>query len=76
MPSATAPPDLDWRMLHEAELLDALEPGQLSAAAERPLPRRHLGRGVLTLLVLLRVYVVLAVPVVGYAFVRALLHPR
>jgi hypothetical protein len=40
--------------------------------AQRPLPRRHLGRGVLALLVLLRVYVLLAIPVVGYAFVHAL----
>ena len=39
----------------------------------RPLPRRVLGRGTLALLVLLRIYVLIAVPVVGYAFVRALL---
>jgi len=32
-----------------------------------------LGRGTLALLVLLRVYVVIAIPVVGYAFVHALL---
>ena len=37
-----------------------------------PLPRRKLGRLTLGLLVLLRVYVTLAIPVVGYAFVHAL----
>jgi hypothetical protein len=36
------------------------------------LPRRKLGRGTLALLILLRVYVFLAVPVVVYAFIRAL----
>ena len=41
-----------------------------------PLPRRVLGRGTLALLLLLRAYVALAVPVVVYAFVRALLTPH
>ncbi len=41
-----------------------------------PLPRRALGRGTLALLVLLRVYVVVAVPIVGYAFVHALSAPH
>jgi hypothetical protein len=36
------------------------------------LPRRKLGRGTLALLILLRVYVFLAIPVVVYAFIRAL----
>jgi hypothetical protein len=36
------------------------------------LPRRKLGRGTLALLILLRVYVLLAVPVVVYAFILAL----
>lgn len=48
------------------------EPGQLATMAG-PLPRRRLGRGTLALLVLLRVYVIVAIPVVGFAFVRALL---
>lgn len=52
--------------------IDALEPGQLAASAERKLPRRKLGRGTLALLVLLRVYVMVAVPLVGYAFFHAL----
>ncbi|HEX4260836.1 MAG TPA: hypothetical protein VHY76_07015 [Acetobacteraceae bacterium] len=53
--------------------MDALEPEQLSAATARPLPRRVLGRGTVALLILLRIYVIVAVPIVGYAFVRALL---
>ncbi len=52
--------------------LDALEPGQFSAATQEPLPRAELGRGVLALLILLRVYVLLAIPLVVYAFVHAL----
>jgi hypothetical protein len=41
-------------------------------AGKARLPRRKLGRGTLALLILLRVYVFLAVPVVVYAFIRAL----
>ncbi|MDA8251925.1 MAG: hypothetical protein M0Z28_22555 [Rhodospirillales bacterium] len=52
---------------------DLLEPTQLTAATERKLPRRRLGHGATALLVLLRIYVLIAVPIVGYAFVRALL---
>lgn len=37
-----------------------------------PLPRRTLGPGVTALLWLLRIYVIVAVPLVIYAFVRAL----
>ena len=59
-------------MADDAALIGALEPSQLSAAVARPLPRRQFGRGVLTLLILLRVYVALAIPIVGYAFVHAL----
>jgi hypothetical protein len=43
-------------------------------APGRKLPRRKLGRGTLALLIGLRVYVLIAVPLVGYAFVRALLR--
>jgi hypothetical protein len=42
------------------------------AASKARLPRRKLGRGTLALLILLRVYVLLAIPVVAYAFIRAL----
>jgi hypothetical protein len=37
-----------------------------------PLPRAKLGRAALTLLYLLRIYVLIAIPVVAYAFIRAL----
>ena len=53
-------------------LIDVLEPGQFTNAKQSPLPRRQLGRGTLTLLILLRAYVVIAIPIVAYAFVHAL----
>jgi hypothetical protein len=59
-------------MTHDAQFIAALEPNQMSSAREMPLPRRHLGRGMMLLLVLLRVYVLAAIPVVGYAFMQAL----
>ena len=62
--------------MHDRELIGVLEPGQLTAASARPLPRRKLGRLGLVLLVVLRVYVLLAMPIVGYAFVHALLAAR
>ena len=62
-------------MSFDPALIDALEPEQITEAAMRKLPRRVLGRGTLALLVLLRVYVVIAIPIVGYAFVHALLAP-
>ncbi len=60
-------------MQHDPIADRALEPGQHTVETMQPLPRRVLGRGTLALLVLLRVYVVIAIPVVGYAFVHALL---
>lgn len=60
-------------MQFDPKLMSALEADQLTTAAERPLPRRKLGGGTLALLILLRVYVVIAIPIVGYAFVHALL---
>ena len=62
-------------MNYDPKLLDALEPSQLTAASKRSLPRRKLGRGTLGLLIALRAYVILAIPIVGYAFVHALLAP-
>lgn len=59
----------------DPKLLDALEPSQLTAVSRCPLPRRSLGRGTLGLLIALRLYVLVAVPIVGYAFVHALLLP-
>jgi hypothetical protein len=44
--------------------------------AQPPLPRRKLGPVTLTLLILLRIYVIAAIPVVAYAFIRALLATR
>jgi len=41
-----------------------------------PLPRRTLGPGILVLLWVLRLYVMVAVPLVVYAFFRALQHAR
>ena len=52
--------------------LSALEPTQLSAARLKPLARRKLGAGATALLIGLRVDVLIAVPVVIYAFVKAL----
>ncbi len=52
--------------------LCALEPGQTTTATGHPLPRLKLGRGTLVLLVVLRIYVVVAIPVVIYAFIQAL----
>ncbi len=56
----------------ERDPLDALDPDQRSSVAEQPLPRRRLGRGVTWLLVGLRLYVLVAIPIVVYAFVHAL----
>jgi hypothetical protein len=59
-------------MRHDPALLGALDPNQLTAATQRKLPRRVLGRGTIALLILLRIYVVVAIPVVLYAFIHAL----
>ncbi len=59
-------------MRHEAIDLDALEPAQRASARAAPLPRARLGRGLIALLIVLRVYALLAIPLVGYAFARAL----
>jgi hypothetical protein len=54
----------------------ALEPGQLAAMRARPLPRRKLTQPALIFLGLLRLYVLVAVPIVCYAFVHALMTPQ
>lgn len=61
---------------YDPKLMDSLEADQLTAVSERPLPRRKLGRGTVALLILLRVYVTIAIPIVAYAFIRALLAAR
>jgi len=53
------------------ELLDILAEGRADAAIAR-LPRKTLTRPQLALLILLRLYVVLAIPVVAYAFIHAM----
>lgn len=57
-----------------ASTQDRMEPMAYPGVSGLPaLPRRKLSRGVLALLILLRVYVIAAIPIVAYAFVRALL---
>lgn len=63
-------------MAYDPALVSALEPDQLVAATKRPYPRRKLSAGVLALLVALRVFVVIAIPIILYAFVHALLTPQ
>jgi len=63
-------------MNYDPKLISALEPSQLSETKSRALPRRNLDRGTVALLVALRVYVLIAVPIVCYAFVHALLTPQ
>ena len=63
-------------MSFDPNLVDALEPSQLTAATSIPLPRRRLGRTTTALLIALRVYIFIAVPIVCYAFVHALLSPQ
>jgi hypothetical protein len=55
----------------ERDALVSLEPGQI-VLGRNPLGIRRLGRGTVFLLSLLRVYVLVAVPLVIYAFCRAL----
>lgn len=52
--------------------LEALEPNQRTEATVIPLPRKKLGRGTRILLAIMRIYVMIAVPLVLYAFFRAL----
>ena len=63
-------------MQYDPTLIDALEPDQRVAATARPYPRRKLSQGVLALLILLRVFVAVAIPIVIYAFVHALVTPQ
>ncbi len=63
-------------MPFDPTIISALEPDQLAAATMRPLPRRKLGKGALSLLIMLRAYVAIAIPIVAYAFVHALLTPQ
>ncbi len=60
-------------MPYDPELVRALEPDQFVAVTMRPYPRRKLTAGVVALLIALRVFILVAVPIVIYAFVHALL---
>jgi hypothetical protein len=62
-------------LAYDPELIRALEPDQV-VATMRPYPRRKLTQGVLALLIALRVFVAIAIPIVIYAFVHALLAPQ
>jgi hypothetical protein len=54
------------------ELLLALEPAQRTARLKEPLPPRKLGRRMVLMLWLLRIYVLIAVPLAVAAFLHAL----
>jgi hypothetical protein len=55
-----------------ADLLSFLEAEQLSHVKQTVLPRRKLSKRIFFLLILLRLYVFLAIPLVAYAFIHAL----
>lgn len=59
--------------MSQDDILDVLEPAQRSTQKYIPYPRRKLSGWVVALLWLLRAYVLVAVPLVVYAFVKALL---
>ena len=63
-------------MAYDPQLIGALEPSQLTVATEVPLPRRALGRGAFLLMIALRVYIVIAIPIVIYAFFHAIVTPQ
>ena len=60
----------------ESADLSVLEPDQLAEAAKKPLEQRKLSLGENVLMSGLRVYVLIAVPLVIYAFFHALLTPQ
>ncbi|HLH47732.1 MAG TPA: hypothetical protein VKV96_00205 [Roseiarcus sp.] len=55
----------------DPNLINALEPSQLSEATRRALPRRKLGRRTVAVLIALLVYVLITVSIVGSAFIHA-----
>jgi hypothetical protein len=60
------------KLTPDPDLLRHLESTQLSSAKLRPYPRRTLGRGTKAVMILLRLYVILSLPIVAYAFLHAL----
>lgn len=63
-------------MNKEFDDFEALEPEQIVAATKKPFGRKKLGRGATFMLGFLRVYVLVAVPLVIYAFFHALNAPH
>jgi hypothetical protein len=60
-------------MNRDGPILPALDESDAwSHRLSEPLPRRKLGPGILTVLWILRVYVMIAVPLVIYAFFNAI----
>ena len=52
--------------------LSALDPDQRSSELAKDLPRAHLRAGVIVALWFLRIYVIAAIPLVVYVFLRSL----
>jgi hypothetical protein len=59
-------------MSGDPDLTAFLEPTQLTTATRQPLPRRKLSRATTAFLILLRIYVFIAIPIVAYAFIHAM----
>ncbi len=59
-------------MNYDSAPLNALEPNQRREATAMPLPRKKLARGTRILLAMMRIYVMIAIPLVFYAFFHAL----
>jgi hypothetical protein len=70
-------PDIDRHKLShghpDAELVSALEPDQIVAAASRPLPRYVLGRTANLALWTLRAFVLVITAMIVYTFVLSLI---
>jgi len=57
---------------HESQLIEALEPDQLTAAVSKPLPRLQLSRSMRIVLWVLRVFVLIISVLVIYVFIESL----
>jgi len=60
--------------MNDRDELSALEADQHSDVLRSRLPRRRVSKGVSVLLWILQIYVIAAIPLAIYAFVRALTH--
>ena len=63
---------MDESVWADVSLEDVLEPSQLSDARRTPLGRRRLTPSMLIAMWALRLYVLVALPLVGYVFFRSL----